>query len=358
MPSVTTVLPAEWEPQAGTLLTWPHAQSAWQPWLPQVEDTFAELATQISRRQTVIISGYDTDHCTHIQRKLVSSGAQLERIYFYGIPSNDSWARDHGPITVYRNTRPVLLNFRFNGWGEKFPYHLDNQITRRLHAAGAFGTTPLQFISLILEGGSIESDGQGTLLTTHRCLLSAHRNRLTRQALEQQLGNMLGIERFLWLQHGQLLGDDTDSHIDTLARFCDPETIVYQSCEDKNDEHFAALDAMAEELRMLRTRLGMPYRLIPLPLPKAKFSADGSRLPAGYANFLILNEAVLVPTYDDPADNIALERLRSCFPTREAIGINCSILLQQYGSLHCVTMQLPKGIVLVRPQVEYLSHST
>ncbi len=353
MSCVATVLPAEWETQAGTLLTWPHAHSAWQPWLIQVEETFSELATQISHRQTVIISGYDADHCAHIQRKLATYGAQLERICLYEIPSNDSWARDHGPITIYRDARPVLLDFRFNGWGEKFPYHLDNQITQRLYAAGAFGTTPLQSVELIVEGGSIECDGQGTLLTTHRCLLSANRNGLTRQTLESRLGEILGIERFLWLQHGQLMGDDTDSHIDTLARFCDPETIVYQSCENEDDEHFAALDAMAGELRTLRTRHGMPYRLIPLPLPEAKFSAGGSRLPAGYANFLILNEAVLVPTYADPADKTALERLRSCFPTREVIGINCSILLQQYGSLHCVTMQLPRGIAMGHPQTAY-----
>jgi agmatine deiminase len=348
MPCVAIKLPAEWELQAGTLLTWPYAHSAWQPWLTQVEDTFAELATQISRRQTVIINGYDADHCFHIQRRLATFGAQLERIYLYAIPSNDSWARDHGPITVYRDARPVLLDFRFNGWGEKFPYHLDNQITQRLYAAGAFGSTPLQSVELILEGGSIESDGQGTLLTTHRCLLSAHRNDLTRQALENHLRDLLGIERFFWLRYGQLSGDDTDGHIDTLARFCDPDTIAYQCCEDKDDEHFAALGAMADELRKLRTRHGMPYRLVPLPLPEAKFNADGNRLPAGYANFFILNEAVLVPTYDDPADNIALEQLRNCFPSREVIGINCLTLLQQYGSLHCVTMHLPRGVMLVR----------
>jgi agmatine deiminase len=339
------VLPAEWEPQAAILLTWPHARSDWQPWLAAVDSTFATLAARISRYQTVIISCCDTAHGEHVLALLAAAGAVLEQIRCYSVPSNDAWARDHGPITVYRQGAPVLLNFHFNGWGGKFAYELDDQITQRLHRLGAFGNTPLQDLELILEGGSIESDGQGTLLTTSRCLLAPTRNGLPREALEQRLTELLGIERFLWLHQGHLSGDDTDSHIDTLARFCDPGTIAYQACTDTSDNDYLSLKAMEQELRALRTASGEAYRLIPLPLPGARYTEDGQRLPAGYANFLIINEAVLLPTYDDPADALALAQLRRCFPEREVLGVPCLPLIQQYGSLHCVTMQLPAGVL-------------
>jgi agmatine deiminase len=340
-----TVLPAEWEPQAAIMLTWPHARSDWRPWLAQVDQTLAVLATWISRYQAVIINCHDAAHRSHVQALLAAAGAVLERIRCYTVPSNDSWARDHGPITVYRDGVPVLLNFRFNGWGGKFPCELDDQISGRLHQLGAFGSTPLEKVNLILEGGSIETDGQGTLLTTSRCLLVPTRNALPREELERRLTEVLGIARFLWLNHGQLSGDDTDSHIDTLARFCDPETIVYQACTDANDGDYPALKAMEQELQTLRTAAGRPYRLVPLPLPYARFGGDGQRLPAGYANFLIINGAVLLPTYADPADALALEQLRACFPGREVIGVSCLPLIRQYGSLHCMTMQLPAGVM-------------
>lgn len=338
-----TLLPAEWAPQAAVMLTWPHRHSDWQPWLTQVEKTFVELAVRLSRRQIVLIGCYDEAHRDHVRSLLEASEACLERVRLYLAPSNDTWARDHGPITVYRDERPLLLDFRFNGWGGKFPYELDERVTQRLHAAGAFGEVPLERSELILEGGSIESDGQGTLLTTRRCLLSATRNDLDRAALEQRLAAALGIEHFLWLEHGQLAGDDTDGHVDTLARFCDPETIAYQACDDAADEHFAPLRAMAQELHAFRTAAGRPYRLVPLPLPQPKLDQEGRRLPAGYANFLIANGVVLMPFYDDPADAIALQRLRGCFPDREVVGISCTNLILQNGSLHCVTMQLPQG---------------
>ena len=189
-------------------------------------------------------------------------------------------------------------------------------------------------------------DGSGTLLTTARCLLAPTRNpKLTQDGLEARLKELLGLDRILWLQHGHLTGDDTDSHIDTLARFCDARTIAYVACADPDDEHHAELKAMEEELRALRAADGRPYRLVPLPWPRARYDDDGRRLPATYANFLIINGAVLVPTYDDPADGPALARLRECFPGREIIGVDCLPLIYQYGSLHCVTMQLPEGVL-------------
>lgn len=340
----STVLPAEWELQAAVMLTWPHAASDWRPWLAQVDRTFTQLAAAISRRERVLIVCRDADHRAHVRNLLSTAGADLARCHHYLAPSNDAWARDHGPITVYRDGAPVLLDFHFNGWGGKFDYELDDRITARLHAAGAFGATPLQSVDLILEGGGIETDGQGTLLTTSRCLLAPTRNGLAREALEQRLAALLGVRRFLWLHHGQLSGDDTDSHIDTLARFCDARTIAYQWCDDVNDSDYPGLKAMEQELQAFRTAEGEPYRLVPLPWPRPRYGDDGRRLPAGYANFLIINGAALAPMYGDPTDEPALERLRACFPGREIIGVDCAPLIQQYGSLHCVTMQLPAGV--------------
>jgi len=343
--STELVLPAEWAPQSAVMLTWPHESSDWKPWLHEADHNFAAIATQISRRQIVIIACYDATHRRHVHELLNAFGAVLHRIRLYIVPSNDTWTRDHGPITVFQDGQPVLLDFQFNGWGGKFAYELDDQITQRLHQTGAFMDVPLRTVDWILEGGSIESDGVGTLLTTRRCLLATNRNALGQNVLEKQLIEQLGVERFLWLSEGDLLGDDTDGHIDTLARFCDTETIAYQDCEDPSDPHYEPLKAMAQELKDFRTATGQPYRLVPLPLPRPIIDDDGQRLPAGYANFLIINEAVLVPVYDDPADAEALERLQGCFPTREIIGIDCRILVRQYGSLHCVTMQLPLGVV-------------
>ncbi len=338
-------LPAEWAPQDAILLTWPHVASDWRPWLDQADRTFTLLAATISRYQNVVISCLDAAHSQHVLDLLIAANADLTRCQRYIAPSNDIWVRDHGPMTVYRNGQPVLLDFQFNGWGGKYRYHLDNQITARLQTLGAFTATRYEVVNLILEGGSIETDGQGTLLTTTQCLLNPNRNHLEQADMEQRLRDSLGFNRFLWLQHGSLAGDDTDSHIDTLARFSDPHTIVYQGCTDSTDLHFAPLRAMAEQLRSFRTADGKAYRLIELPLPAARHAEDGQRLPAGYANFLILNGAVLMPTYDDPMDAVALERLHDCFPGRDVLGIPCLTLIRQYGSLHCVTMQLPSGVL-------------
>jgi agmatine deiminase len=345
MSKTATVLPAEWAPQDAILLTWPHAESDWRPWLAQADHTFAALAAAISRHEPVVIGRHASTHGQHIRDLLRAAGADLARCRFHIVPSNDTWARDHGPITLYRDGRPVLLDFRFNGWGGKYACELDDRVTARLHALGAFGATPLEPVDLILEGGSIETDGQGTLLTTTQCLLNPNRNGLDSAVLEQRLRETLGFTRFLWLRYGHLIGDDTDSHIDTLARFCDSHTIAYQGCDDSADPHYPPLRAMAEELRAFRTAEGEPYRLLELPLPAARYDENGNRLPAGYANFLILNGAVLVPTYDDPLDAVALERLGGCFPNRMVAGVPCATLIRQGGSLHCVTMQLPTGVL-------------
>ncbi|MDP3401820.1 MAG: agmatine deiminase family protein [Brevundimonas sp.] len=249
-------------------------------------------------------------------------------------------------MTVFEDDVPVLLDFGFNAWGLKFAADLDNLMTGNLARAGAFGRREVRIPGLILEGGSIESDGAGTLLTTSQCLLSPNRNpHLDRRGIEQALVESLGISRFLWLKHGYLAGDDTDSHIDTLARLCPDDTIVHVRCDDPADEHYPALAAMEAELLAFCTAGGEPYRLIPLPWPQPCFDADGRRLPATYANFLVINGAVLVPTYGMYQDAAALEILGRVFPERTIIGIDCLPLIAQHGSLHCVTMQIPRGVL-------------
>ena len=336
-------LPAEWEAQDGVLLAWPHGATDWLPILSDATKVFTAIVRAISSYETAVIV---TPEPAAVERLLADSGAVMENVRLYRIESNDTWSRDFGPLTVMENGEPKLLNFGFNGWGLKFPAFLDNCITSHLYAEGAFSGLQLETIGLILEGGSIESDGRGTILTTAECLLSPNRNpHLSRAAIETELKHRLGAAHVLWLENGYLAGDDTDSHIDTLARLAPDDTIVYAACDDTTDEHYQPLKAMEDELQALRTRDGHPYRLLPLPWPQARFDGDGGRLPATYANFLVINGAVLVPTYDDRSDAAALEVIRQAFPDREIIGIDCLPLIEQHGSLHCVTMQLPQGVL-------------
>lgn len=332
-------LPAEWEPQSAVQLTFPHPGTDWAEVLDSVLPCFIQIAVAISRFEPVLIV------CTGAQALKQRFPAPLPaNIRFFETPSNDTWARDHGAVTVFENNKPVLLDFMFNGWGLKFPSDQDNLITRHLWEAGLLRGRHL-YPGLVLEGGGIESDGKGTLLTTAECLLSPNRNpHLSKAQIERRLKSLFGLQQVLWLNHGYLAGDDTDSHIDTLARFCAPDTIAYVRCDVPQDEHFAALQAMERELQSFRTLAGKPYRLVALPWPDACFAPDGHRLPATYANFLIINGAVLVPTYQTRQDEEALRVIKSLFPDREVIGIDCRPLILQHGSLHCVTMQYPSDI--------------
>jgi agmatine/peptidylarginine deiminase len=340
---MTTLLPAEWAPQSAVLLTWPRADGDFAQWFDAVERTFIEIAKAISRFEPVIVAHARAP--AKLRRRLLRAGVREDRLTVVSVPSNDVWARDHGPITVFRDRKPVHLDFTFNGWGGKFQADQDNLITRRLAERGVW-SAPVETLDFVLEGGGIESDGAGTLLTTERCLLAPTRNPgLGKAQIEERLKSWFGLSRVLWLRRGDLLGDDTDGHIDTIARFCDATTIAYQACDDRQDAHYEELQAMAAELAALRTPFGAPYHLVPLPLPQAIHDDTGRRLPAGYPNFLILNGAVLVPTYGDAAtDAEALARLVPCFPGREVLGIDCRALIHQYGSLHCVTMQIPADV--------------
>lgn len=344
-PGAIPRLPAEWEPQSGVQLTWPHALTDWAPRLDAVEPVFAAIGAAIARHESLLVVCQDADHRSHVLAHLTRAGADLDRVQLGIAPADDTWARDHGPITVIQEGQPLLLDFLFNGWGGKFPADQDNLLTRNLAAQGRFGSVPVREVDLVLEGGSIESDGAGTVLTTRQCLLTPTRNpSLSQEAIEQQLREHLGAARVLWLEHGQLEGDDTDGHIDTLARFCDPGTIAHVACDDPDDPQYSELTRMVEQLALLTTPDGEPYQLIPLPLPAPIFDG-GHRLPATYANFLIINDAVLVPIYEDPADVLALERLGTAFPGRTVVGIDCRELIRQGGSLHCLTMQFPAGVL-------------
>lgn len=337
--------PAEWSPQYGVLLTWPHDRSDWAPVLDQVEAVYIDLSRHISRHEHVVICCRDQPHHDHIVELFGRASVKIDRISFYIVPTNDTWTRDYGPLTIMEQDDCILMDFTFNGWGNKFDAGLDNLATKHLHALGAFASTPVTTIDLVLEGGSIDFDGEGTMITTSRCLLTPTRNPdLNRNQIETRLKELFGINRILWLEQGMLTGDDTDSHVDVLARFCDNKTIAYTSCDDRTQGHFDELRLMEAELASFRTADNEPYRLVPLPVPGPKYDDDGMQLPASYANFLIINKAVLVPIYDDPMDTVALERLDSCFPDRKIIGIDCLPLISQHGSLHCVTMQLPAMI--------------
>jgi agmatine/peptidylarginine deiminase len=336
-------LPSEWHRQSGVQLTWPHEDTDWAYMLHEVEECYVCLAQQIAARQLLVIA----TPCVDAVRSLLESrGVNMANVQLYDCPTNDTWARDHGAITMIEEGKPVLLDFTFNGWGLKFASDKDNLITRRLIEAGALNGRYSNHLGFVLEGGSIESDGEGTLLTTSECLLSPNRNGgMNRREIEDYLKSTFHLQQVLWLDHGYLAGDDTDSHIDTLARLCPADTIVYVECNDKDDEHYEALLAMKQQLAMFRTLNGEPYRLLPLPMADCIIE-DGERLPATYANFLIMNDAVLYPTYAQPDnDRRAAEVLREAFPGREIVGVDCRALIKQHGSLHCVTMQYPVGVL-------------
>ena len=301
---------AEWEPQSAVQLTWPHKDTDWAPILPEITAVYEEMKREIESRETVIVVD--------------------------DIPHNDTWARDHGFITVEENGQLILLDFKFNGWGEKFAAELDNDINRQLYEQQLVKGIYESHLDFVLEGGSIESDGKGTIFTTTCCLMAPHRNQpLIQQEIEQQLKEWLGAERIVWINHGSLIGDDTDGHIDTLVRIAPNDTLLYIGADDEHPD----LLLMEQELQQLRTIDGHPYRLLRLPMPRPIYD-DGERLPATYANYLVINGAVLVPTYNQPdLDQEAISTIGKAFPDREIIGIDCRAVIRQHGSLHCCTMQ-------------------
>lgn len=335
--------PAEWEPQSAVLIAWPHANTDWAERLAEVEATYIVLAAAITRFQPVLICVADTTLGAHAQTRLSAHGVDMSRVRFVTVAYDDTWLRDSGPITLRDGNHFRLLDFCFTAWGGKFEASQDDRLVEALSTQGVFGNTPRQRIEFALEGGAIETDGDGTLLTTWQCLHERHPD-LDRAELSAKLADWLQQDRVLWLEHGALEGDDTDAHIDTLARFAPGDAIVFQACDDTTDSHYADLKAMADEITALRTKDGQPYRLFPLPWAKPILDA-GRRLAASYANYLIINGAVLMPAYGDANDASAAAVLAQAYPGREVVQVPCRALIWQNGSLHCITMQLPEGVL-------------
>lgn len=338
MDSKNYFLPAEWHPQSFIQLTWPHQDTDWNYMLDEVEECFLNLAREIASRQPLLLVAPEFP-------KALENFEFKENVFYVECPTNDTWARDHGFISLLNEQEEVrLVDFCFNGWGMKFAACKDNLINSQLVKSSLLNGTYQNCRNFVLEGGSIESDGEGTLLTTSLCLLAPNRNdTLNKQEIEDYLKKSFNLKQVLWLDHGYLAGDDTDSHIDTLARLCPDHTICYVQCTDTEDEHYTELKKMEEQLKEFRTLDNEPFRLLGLPMPEAIYDEDGERLPATYANFLIMNDAVLYPTYDQPEnDRKAACVLQEAFPGKEIIGVDCRALIKQHGSLHCVTMQYPR----------------
>ena len=350
-PRPLRTLSAEWAPQSAILISWPHAATDWADILDEVTECYVRMAYAIAAHQSLIILVVEgLDVSSLLEKRLPQ--AVFSNITFVVVPkTNDTWVRDYGFLTVQSTGGAELMDFRFNGWGGKFQADHDNAANRLLFETQLLRGHYVDALDFELEGGGIESDGCGTLLTTAECLLNSNRRRQgdavptpDKAQVEALLKERLGVERILWLHHGYLAGDDTDSHIDTLARLCPNDTIIYVQCTDTADEHYEALAAMEQELQAFRTLEGKPYRLIPVPLPDACYDEE-ERLPATYANFLIMNKAVLVPTYAQPdKDALALKNIQKAFPEREIIGVDCRALVRQHGSLHCATMQFPREV--------------
>lgn len=331
----------EWDNQDGILIAWPHAGTDWAYMLDEVTACYVEMACAILEDdERLVIVAPDADDV----KASLGQDVDWQRISIIELPTNDTWVRDYGPIAVFKDGRTVLTDFTFNAWGMKFAADCDNLVTSRLQARGVFKAPLVNYRDLVLEGGSIETDGNGTVLTTTCCLTAPNRNdALSREQLEQELLDRLGCVKMLWLDHGTLSGDDTDGHIDTLTRFAPDGVILYCGCDNPEDEHYEPLMKMEEDLKQMTDAEGNPYNLIKLPLPDAMYD-EISRLPATYANFLVMNHQVLVPVYGQPENDVkACELIGQAFPGRKIKGIDCRPLICQHGSLHCATMQLPEG---------------
>ena len=356
-------LPAEWEPQSAIMLTWPHGGTDWKPYLRQITNTYLQLADIITRYEDLLVVTPILESTQRMLAEKLSEG-QMDRVHLYEMDTNDTWARDHGPISMVSRDRhnshviPIhLLDFKFNGWGEKFDWKKDNAINLQLYYQGAFNAALENHQGFVLEGGSIESDGKGTLFTTSQCLLAPHRNQpFTRENIDSQLRNFFHVRNVVWLDHGNLVGDDTDGHIDTIVRVAPHDTLLYVGCDDAEDEQYEDFQALEKQLQKLFTYEGYPYRLLKLPMPDAIYdegdrlttdkNSKGDRLPATYANFLILNGAVIYPTYNQPEkDEEAKRQIQLAFPDRDVIGVDSLTIIRQHGSIHCLTMQLPKGAI-------------
>ncbi|MFA6038502.1 MAG: agmatine deiminase family protein [Legionellales bacterium] len=329
-------LPAEWHKQQAVLITFPDEHTIWKESLADIEPFYVTFAQAILAYQDLIIVCRNPEKQQYIEQ-LVGT-AHTHSLRFFHAEFNDIWIRDYGPISLLKGEKTKWLDFGFNAWGGKYAGDLDDQVTKELFDEHLLPIDQYARQDFILEGGAIETDGLGTLLITS-CVFTKTRNA---NLSAQQVKQSLNMERVITIEHGYLLGDDTDGHIDTLVRFCDAKTLAYSSCDNQDDPHYAPLKAMEAQLRELRDLAGNPYKLIPLPIPAAKYDGE-RRLPASYANFLIINGAVLCPTYNDAQDDLILKRLGSAFPQHKIVPIPSLPLIQYNGALHCASMQIPSA---------------
>ncbi|MBS4313192.1 agmatine deiminase family protein [Campylobacter vulpis] len=319
---------AEWSEQEYLLLALPHKNTDWKPYLDEIIEAYKEFVKVASvYEKLLLIAPNDEDFIPF---------KEFSNVEFFKCETNDTWIRDFGAIDVLENGRLKALDFTFNAWGGKFQSALDNALNHKLFNEKF--QTRLEKCDFILEGGSIDFNGAGVMLTSSYCLLNTNRNQnLSKEEIEKKLKHYFGLTKIIWLENGLIKGDDTDRHIDTLARFIDENTIAYCTCEDENDEHYAPLKAMEEELKKTN------YHLIPLPIPKPLFY-EGRRLGATYANFVFVNNALIVPFYKDENDEVVQKRLQTHLKNREVIGVDARVFLRQNGSLHCSCQNRFKGL--------------
>ncbi len=335
---------AEWEPIEYVLLALPNKDTDWDYILTEAIDQYKRLIEAITG-EGIKVALLCNDEA---EAKEILKDADQNLIWYIPMEYNDTWTRDYGMLTVIRNERLRALDFGFNAWGLKFAADKDNLVNLNLNNQGLLqALTYRNERDFVLEGGSVESDGNGTIMTTSKCLQSPNRNGgKTKAELNRELLERLGADHVLWLDHGALEGDDTDSHIDTLARLAPDETIVFTGTKNFDDPQFESLLAMRAQLTLFRTAEGNPYNLVELPLPDPIYDEDGSRLPATYANYLVANGVVFMPTYAQPdKDELAMRSIMIAYPQHKVIGVDCRTLLRQHGSLHCATMQIPAGIL-------------
>lgn len=333
----------EWTKCDGILLALPHEKTDWNYILTEAIDQYHRILKALTEEKIHVVILCDN----YVKAERISNQLNRSFITYIKAPFNDTWTRDYGPISILKNGDLRALDFGFNGWGLKFAADKDNLVNRYLNSKSVFSPNVYRNeSSFILEGGSIETDGQGTILTTTKCLCSPNRNGgLTKNKVDENLRDKLGGQHILFLDYGHLEGDDTDSHVDTLARMAPNNTILFTGCRNLDDPQFEDLLKMRAQLTMFRNPEGEPYNLVELPLPDAIYDEKGERLPATYANYLVTENNLFMPTYGQPAnDNLAMQTVRIVFPDHKVVGVDCTTLIKQHGSLHCATMQLPKGL--------------
>ncbi len=335
-------MPAEWEPHEATWLSWPHKEASWPGAFEQIPAIFVEITRHLTESELVRINVAEEEFAGRVRSRLQKGGVNLDAVRIHFNPTDDAWVRDHGPIYVVRDRdgkrERAINDWGYNAWGNKYPPYLNDDVvpSRIAEEMGEALFKP----GIVMEGGSLDVNGRGSLITTEACLLNPNRNpHLNRDQIEEYMRDYLGVSHILWLGDG-IAGDDTDGHVDDLTRFVSPDTVVTVIEDDPQDENYEVLKDNYDRLLRMKDELGNPLRVIELPMPGPLYF-DGQRLPASYANFYIANKSVLVPAYRHENDEKACAILQKIFVDRQVIAIDCVELIWGLGSIHCVTQQQP-----------------